>query len=211
MGYPRYDGRHPEEPQTTNLCHPRQHSEPTGEGQRASREMVSSGQLVIHPERGAVQGPCYKGPFARWARPLGTPEIDLGVTSLLPDVYKSQFDKNSLEAVGKLEQKLKETVKDVTIIEIDDSDQQLSPSPERNLKGTGRFEERLSKNVEIIDLTIDDPPPLENRQIKQKARVSKTTSYEWAAWWNDGEEWDNEDHYFPPNNLVGANLTLDNA
>lgn len=185
--------------------------EPSGEGQQAAREMVSSGQLVIHPKLGAVRGPHYKGPFARWARPAGTPEIDLDVTPLLPEVRKSQFDKDDLKAVGMLNQHPKETVRDVVVIDIDDSDQQSSPSPKRSLEEKERFRKPLSKNIEIIDLTVDDSLSHEVGVSKHEAHVMGNSSCERDAWWNDGEEWDSEDHYFPPHRLVGANLTLDNA
>lgn len=63
-------------------------------GIRSVREALSNEELIVHPIYGAVQGPNYKGPFARWAR--GLPDdssLDLiGRGPLLQEYQLRQFD-----------------------------------------------------------------------------------------------------------------------
>ncbi|BCS27511.1 WD repeat protein [Aspergillus puulaauensis] len=57
-------------------------------GVRAAQDLVSSGQIEIHPVFGPGKGPHYKGPFAAWARPIGTsPEPERVASTQLADYY----------------------------------------------------------------------------------------------------------------------------
>ncbi|RDW93208.1 WD repeat protein [Aspergillus mulundensis] len=53
-------------------------------GVKAARELMASGQIERHPLYGPGKGPCYKGPFAVWARPAGTQSEQIAVTGLEP-------------------------------------------------------------------------------------------------------------------------------
>lgn len=61
-------------------------------GVKAASLLLSSGELVRHPVYGVGQGPSYKGPFASWARPEGTPQDQLAGTPLEPCWQARQLD-----------------------------------------------------------------------------------------------------------------------
>lgn len=67
--------------------HPVQEELPSGID--ISRELVASGQLVMHPTYGPGKGPNYEGPFASYARPEGA---DPTAVDLAPDILASQLD-----------------------------------------------------------------------------------------------------------------------
>ncbi|KKK19130.1 hypothetical protein P175DRAFT_0240432 [Aspergillus ochraceoroseus IBT 24754] len=50
-----------------------------------ARELIASGELEQHPIFGPGKGPRYKGPFAAWARPDGTPADKIANTPLIPE------------------------------------------------------------------------------------------------------------------------------
>ncbi|KAL2863464.1 WD repeat protein [Aspergillus lucknowensis] len=58
-------------------------------GVKAARELILSGQIAWHPVFGPGQGPRYRGPFAHWARPDGTPPERMAVTRLT-DEYEAR-------------------------------------------------------------------------------------------------------------------------
>ncbi|KAL5332206.1 WD40-repeat-containing domain protein [Aspergillus crustosus] len=60
-------------------------------GIRAARELISSGQIVQHPIFGPGKGPGYKGPFAAWARPNGTPRELIASTRLTEEYEMRQI------------------------------------------------------------------------------------------------------------------------
>jgi hypothetical protein len=64
------------------------------DGITLANELLSSGQLTMHPRYGAVQGPNYTGPFARWARdlPADAPLRKVGEVPLLEAYRLRQFD-----------------------------------------------------------------------------------------------------------------------
>ncbi|KAL2817224.1 WD40-repeat-containing domain protein [Aspergillus cavernicola] len=51
-------------------------------GVKAAKELILSGQIVRHPVFGPGKGAKYKGPFARYARPEGTPSERIAATRL---------------------------------------------------------------------------------------------------------------------------------
>lgn len=51
-------------------------------GVKAAQDLVSTGQIEIHPVLGPGKGPRYKGPFAAWARPIGTSPERIASTQL---------------------------------------------------------------------------------------------------------------------------------
>lgn len=51
-------------------------------GVMAAHELLLSKQIEQHPVFGPGQGPLYRGPFASWARPLGTPPDQMAGTRL---------------------------------------------------------------------------------------------------------------------------------
>ena len=57
-----------------------------GQGQLAAQELLSSGQLAMHPIFGVGQGPAYAGPYAAYAHETGPPSM----TRLLKDIEKQQ-------------------------------------------------------------------------------------------------------------------------
>ncbi|KAJ5698269.1 hypothetical protein N7462_000274 [Penicillium macrosclerotiorum] len=59
-----------------------------------AQELVSTGQLVLHPVYGPIQGPQYQGPWARWARGLEkkAPADMVQQVPLLPNIRLRQFD-----------------------------------------------------------------------------------------------------------------------
>ena len=57
-----------------------------GQGQLAAQELLSSGQLTMHPIFGVGQGPAYAGPYAAYAHETGPPSM----TRLLKDVDRQQ-------------------------------------------------------------------------------------------------------------------------
>ena len=57
-----------------------------GQGQLAAQELLSSGQLTIHPIFGVGQGPAYAGPYAAYAHERGPPSK----TRLLKEIEKQQ-------------------------------------------------------------------------------------------------------------------------
>ncbi|KAJ5495591.1 hypothetical protein N7539_000707 [Penicillium diatomitis] len=59
-----------------------------------ANELLDSRQLIMHPVYGPVQGPCYKGPYAAWARglPPMTPADKIKRTPLLGKFQARQFD-----------------------------------------------------------------------------------------------------------------------
>jgi WD40 repeat protein len=61
-------------------------------GIMAAQQFLSSGQLVRHPAYGVGKGPSYKGPYAAWARPEGTPSDKLPITPLINDIQATQLD-----------------------------------------------------------------------------------------------------------------------
>ncbi|KAG2415768.1 hypothetical protein HFD88_006960 [Aspergillus terreus] len=61
-------------------------------GVAISREYTSTGRLVRHPIYGYGKGPNYDGPFASWARPVGTPSHELATTPLNEDSQIRQFE-----------------------------------------------------------------------------------------------------------------------
>ncbi|EAW14674.1 WD repeat protein [Aspergillus clavatus NRRL 1] len=66
-------------------------------GVASARELLNSGRLKRHPNYGVGQGPLYDGPFASWARPLGTHPSLLRCTDLNPAVKLVQLDGLPLE------------------------------------------------------------------------------------------------------------------
>ncbi|KAJ5908007.1 hypothetical protein N7495_000689 [Penicillium taxi] len=60
-------------------------------GIEASRELIASGELFVHPIFGAGQAKNYKGPYAPWARKPNTPLAQLAKTPLLPEYEVRQF------------------------------------------------------------------------------------------------------------------------
>lgn len=59
-----------------------------------AKEYLSSGQLILHPVFGPVQGPKYNGPYAPWARdlPKSVTKEKLKRTPLLSEYQLRQFD-----------------------------------------------------------------------------------------------------------------------
>ncbi|KAL8789377.1 MAG: hypothetical protein Q9195_006850 [Heterodermia aff. obscurata] len=57
-----------------------------GQGQLAAQELLSSGQLTMHPIFGVGQGPAYAGPYAAYAHEAGPPNT----TRLLKEFEKQQ-------------------------------------------------------------------------------------------------------------------------
>ncbi|KAF3396215.1 Rik1-associated factor 1 [Penicillium rolfsii] len=71
--------------------------EPPSEEERGvpiAQEFLSSGQLILHPVFGPVQGPKYNGPYAPWARglPKTVTKEKLKQTPLLSEYQLRQFD-----------------------------------------------------------------------------------------------------------------------
>jgi len=64
------------------------------DGITLANELLSSGQLTMHRKYGAIQGPNYTGPYARWARdlPANTPLRKVGDVPLLKEYQLRQFD-----------------------------------------------------------------------------------------------------------------------
>ncbi|KAI9372388.1 WD40-repeat-containing domain protein [Aspergillus egyptiacus] len=60
-------------------------------GVQAARDLVSTRQIERHPVFGPGQGPNYKGPFAAWARPDGTPPELLAATGLAENLQIRQL------------------------------------------------------------------------------------------------------------------------
>ncbi|KAL3459867.1 WD40-repeat-containing domain protein [Aspergillus heterothallicus] len=61
-------------------------------GVKAARELISTGQITRHPVFGPGQGPYYRGPFAAWARPDGTPPDQLPTIPLAEEYIARQLD-----------------------------------------------------------------------------------------------------------------------
>lgn len=64
------------------------------DGITLAKDLLTSGQLTMHRKYGAVQGPNYMGPFARWARnlPESTPLRKVSEVPLLDEYQLRQFD-----------------------------------------------------------------------------------------------------------------------
>jgi WD40 repeat protein len=77
-----------------------------------AKEYLSSGQLILHPVFGPVQGPKYNGPYAPWARDL--PETftkeKLKRTPLLSEYQLRQFDGPPLDERCGLDPKVRREV-----------------------------------------------------------------------------------------------------
>jgi hypothetical protein len=77
-----------------------------------AKEYLSSGQLILHPVFGPVQGPKYNGPYAPWARDL--PETvtneKLKRTPLLSEYQLRQFDGPPLDERRGLDPKVRREV-----------------------------------------------------------------------------------------------------
>ncbi|KAJ5176467.1 uncharacterized protein N7482_002344 [Penicillium canariense] len=69
-----------------------------------ANELLSTGQLTLHPIFGPVQGPCYKGPYAPWARGLPKDATQVQHVPLLSQYQLRQFDGPSLEDRHELDQ-----------------------------------------------------------------------------------------------------------
>ncbi|OJD11120.1 hypothetical protein AJ78_08044 [Emergomyces pasteurianus Ep9510] len=61
-------------------------------GIKTAEELLLSGKLSRHPVFGVGQGPHYDGPYAAWAREIGTPKEALRYTPLLPEIRATQLD-----------------------------------------------------------------------------------------------------------------------
>lgn len=69
-------------------------------GVENANNLLRYGELVRHPIYGVGQGPHYKGPFAGWARPEGTPKDMLAQTPLKEEYMIRQLDGPPLDARG---------------------------------------------------------------------------------------------------------------
>ncbi|CRG86717.1 hypothetical protein PISL3812_03728 [Talaromyces islandicus] len=65
---------------------------PSDSGRSIARQLLSTGELIQHQIYGVGQGPAYKGPYAAWARPEGTPKDMLPTTPLLEELQLLQLD-----------------------------------------------------------------------------------------------------------------------
>lgn len=66
-------------------------------GVENANNLLRYGELVRHPIYGVGQGPHYKGPFAGWARPEGTPRDQFARTPLKEEYRIQQLDGPPLE------------------------------------------------------------------------------------------------------------------
>ena len=157
-------------------------------GVAAGNLLLSSGQLVRHPVYGVGQGPCYRGPFAAWARPEDTPQDQIAQTPLEPMVQALQLDGAPVKNRLGLDDRSREDVQgQIKLAQIRNRRKEIKrkrwdapnyvnlvseeedtgmPKPatpkgkKRDKKAKSRSPRPVITRVErgIIDLTVDDEP-----------------------------------------------------
>ncbi|KAK1141991.1 hypothetical protein N8T08_008314 [Aspergillus melleus] len=151
-------------------------SEPES-GIKAGRNLLSSGQLFLHPVYGVGQGPHYTGPFAAWARPEGTPSENIARTQLRRELQIRQLDGIPIEYRSELDDQSRRDV-----------EAQIQLARIRNLrKGENKRKRNESANSinrapivhDFIDLCSDDedqPRPLmvPSGELKRRAKTPRS-------------------------------------
>lgn len=130
-------------------------------GVAAGDLLLSSGQLARHPVYGVGQGPYYRGPFAAWARPEGTPQDQIAQTPLEPRVQAQQLDRGPVKDRLGLDDESREYVQ-----------QQIKLGQIRNR----RKEAKRKRRNNYINLVSDEedmpkpPTPKGKKGDKRKSR-----------------------------------------
>ena len=138
-------------------------------GVKAANQLLSSGQLVRHPVYGVGQGPSYKGPFAAWARPEGTPQDQLAQTPLEPGWQARQLDGAPVkDRVGLGEDARRDVQGQIQLAHIRNK---------RRNEGKRKRKNRRSNYVNLVSDEEDEaskaflPRPLKNKKRRQKKKM----------------------------------------
>ncbi|KAL4870172.1 hypothetical protein BDV12DRAFT_62557 [Aspergillus spectabilis] len=131
-------------------------------GIRAARELVSSGQIERHPVFGPGKGPEYKGPFAAWARPDGTPLEHLAVTKLTEKYEARQISGVPPRNRRPLTQAMQREVEGHIIL----------ASIRNKIQGQGKRRIPVITQ-ETLDLCSDDEVAIQHRRPRTKAKISQ--------------------------------------
>ncbi|RAL15837.1 WD repeat protein [Aspergillus homomorphus CBS 101889] len=197
--------------------------EDTESGIAAGAELLRSGQLERHPLFGVGQGPYYDGPFAAWARPEGTPLDEIAYTMLADECQARQIDgldpkyrlglteeeKQQVAAQRRLAQirnqraGYKKRIREDTTSVINlcsDDDVKPPTSPDNSKRRLAKPKITVSE-IEVIDLT-GDPVQLPDRPVSARPMPTRL----WSLVDEDLAETLEEDHWWPPNETVDANI-----
>jgi hypothetical protein len=177
---------------------------PSDSGREIGRKLLRTGQLIQHPKYGVGQGPAYRGPYASWARPEGTPNDRIAVTPLLREIQALQLDQlpstsprsGAVSSRGTVDMQRK-------VAEIRNRD----PSVRKRRHAIEHELIKRSRPIDIIDLCSDDG------QFKQQVWIDLTNetdiekSDESASGDYDADEdEDEEDYWFPESCNVDPNI-----
>lgn len=190
-------------------------------GIEIATEFLSSGQLVRHPTFGVGQGPNYRGPFARWARPKDTPSDQLAVTPLAVRYQQRQLDgspvqyrplldlrtrneirghirlariRNSQRHIRKRKRELSANKHLVNLL----SDEEEAPPTSSRY---GQYVISSPGKVEIVDLTISDS----EEDVSLSSARKEEPAYEETL-----EEKLEPDFWWPASEDIDANIREEN-
>ncbi|KAL2802886.1 WD40-repeat-containing domain protein [Aspergillus granulosus] len=144
----------------------------TDSGVKAARELISTGQISRHPVFGPGKGPYYKGPFASWARPDGTPPDQIPTTPLAEKYNKLQLDVPIQSRRGLNPTVQRDISAHIALAKI--RNQKCGGNKRRNsehvtFKKEAFHEENL---INLVDLCSDDDPIESKMSRKRKQRNS---------------------------------------
>ncbi|KAL2794184.1 WD40-repeat-containing domain protein [Aspergillus keveii] len=130
-------------------------------GVQAARELILTGQITRHPVFGPGQGPHYKGPFAAWARPEGTPLDQIPTTPLAEKYSKRQLDHSGEGLKSKLHPDVEANIALAKI-----RNQRRGAKKRRTPEDLNIKKESFDES-NIVDLCSDDDP-IEYRMARKR-------------------------------------------
>ncbi|KAL4915578.1 WD40-repeat-containing domain protein [Aspergillus aurantiobrunneus] len=155
-----------ESPQTIG-----QESDPES-GVRAAQHLVSSGQIERHPTFGPGKGPRYKGPFAVWARPIGTLPEWIAATPLVEKYETRQLSGMSPKYRKGLSPTVRKEIEGhITLAAI--RNQRRGGNKRRNPKSTAIKTEAFAE-ADIVNLCSNDEEDRPGVSPKRRQPRSET-------------------------------------
>ncbi|KAL4886365.1 WD40-repeat-containing domain protein [Aspergillus karnatakaensis] len=140
----------------------------SGSGIRAAQDLLSSGQIERHPIFGPGKGPEYKGPFAAWARPGGTPQECMPTTQLMEKYELRQLSGTAPQKRGHLTHAVRRELEGhITLASI------RNQIHGRNKRRTPTIKQEMLDEVNVVDLCSDEEPHTGHRKSKTKPKVSR--------------------------------------
>ncbi|KAL4737644.1 WD40-repeat-containing domain protein [Aspergillus similis] len=125
-------------------------------GVKAARDLMMSGQIERHPVFGPGKGPYYRGPFAAWARPIGTQPELMAATALEP--------KYKIRQLGDIDPKHR---KGLTSTAREEVERHITLARIRNQKHGGNKRRNLGVTYPTKDIVIDlsNEPDMEQKTL----------------------------------------------